>query len=176
LAPSGAPALNELHGPPRVLIVDDYPDIVDDYPDGREMLFEYLVFFGFPVLATRDGAEAIELGLTWAPRWSSSRICTGWTAGRSPVASSPRRPPATSSSLLTVPALASEVDAARQADCDAVVLTGSPRWHGSRKPGPRRLMSRICASRRSKTERSSSLFWLSACLIPAAGHEITLRL
>jgi hypothetical protein len=68
VAPSGPPALNELHGPLRVLIVDDYPD-------GREMLFEYLAFFGSPVLAARGGAEAIELGPTWA-RWLSSRICT----------------------------------------------------------------------------------------------------
>lgn len=101
---------------PRVLIVDDYPD-------GREMVAEYLAFHGFPVAEARDGPQAIELAASWRPAIILMDLqmpgMDGWEVTRRLKAD-----PNTNGILvvaLTAHALKREVQAARDAGCDAVV-------------------------------------------------------
>jgi two-component system cell cycle response regulator DivK len=97
--------------------------IVDDYPDGREMLSEYLAFLGFPVIAARDGTEAIDLATSWGPAVILLDLqmpgMDGWEVTRR------LKSQATTRHIiivaLTARALLREVDAARRAGCDAVV-------------------------------------------------------
>jgi len=102
---------------PRVLIVDDYPD-------GREMVAEYLAFHGFPIAEARDGREAIALAASWRPAIILMDLqmpgMDGWEVTRRLKAD-----PTTNGILvvaLTAHALKREVQAARDAGCDAVVL------------------------------------------------------
>ena len=101
---------------PRILIVDDYPD-------GREMVAEYLAFHGFPVAEARDGQEAINLAASWTPSIILMDLqmpgIDGWEVTRRLKAD-----PNTKGILvvaLTAHALKREVQAARDAGCDAVV-------------------------------------------------------
>ena len=65
--------------PPRVLLVDDYPD-------AREMYAEYLEFSGFEIVQAGNGREAIERALETSPDVIlmdlSLPIMDGWEATR----------------------------------------------------------------------------------------------
>src|SRR5665213_2946045 len=65
--------------PPRVLLVDDYPD-------AREMYAEYLEFSGFEIVQAGNGREAIERALETNPDVIlmdlSLPIMDGWEATR----------------------------------------------------------------------------------------------
>jgi CheY-like chemotaxis protein len=103
-------------GKPRILVVDDFPD-------GREMVAEYLAFHGFPVTEARDGQEAIALATSWRPDIILMDLqmpgIDGWEVTRRLKAD-----PHTKGILvvaLTAHALKPEVQAAREAGCDAVI-------------------------------------------------------
>jgi CheY-like chemotaxis protein len=97
--------------------------VVDDYADGREMVAEYLVFRGFHVTEARHGGEALELAVTQTPKVILMDLqmpgIDGWEATRRLKAN-----PRTKGILivaLTAHALHAEVQAARDAGCDAVI-------------------------------------------------------
>jgi two-component system cell cycle response regulator DivK len=101
---------------PRVLIVDDYPD-------GREMLSEYLKYLEFPVIDARDGQEAMALAASWSPDIILMDLqmpgLDGWEVTRRLKADAGTKHILVIA--LTAHALTREVQAARDAGCDAVV-------------------------------------------------------
>jgi two-component system, cell cycle response regulator DivK len=101
---------------PRVLIVDDYPD-------GREMVSEYLRYLGFPVNEAQDGQEAIALAESWSPDIILMDLqmpgLDGWEVTRRLKADA--RTKNILVVALTAHALTREVQAARDAGCDAVI-------------------------------------------------------
>jgi CheY-like chemotaxis protein len=87
------------------------------------MVAEYLAFHGFPVAQAPDGQEAIALAASWKPNIILMDLempgMDGWEVTRRLKAD-----PGTKSILvvaLTAHALKREVQAARDAGCDAVV-------------------------------------------------------
>jgi len=101
---------------PRILVVDDYPD-------GREMVAEYLAFCGFQVTEAGDGQQAIDLATNWRPDIILMDLrmpgIDGWEATRRLKAD-----PGTMGIWVvafTAHALEAEVQAARDAGCDAVI-------------------------------------------------------
>ena len=101
---------------PRVLIVDDYPD-------GREMVSEYLKYLDFPVIEARDGQEAMALAASWSPDIILMDLqmpgMDGWEVTR--LLKADARTKNILVVALTAHALKREVQAARDAGCDAVV-------------------------------------------------------
>jgi len=97
--------------------------VVDDYVDGREMVAEYLAFRGFAVTEAKDGDEAIALARKLKPEIVLMDLrmpgMDGWEATRR-LKKDPqtRHIPVVA---LTAHALTPEINAARQAGCDAVV-------------------------------------------------------
>jgi two-component system cell cycle response regulator DivK len=97
--------------------------VVDDYADGREMLAEYLTFRGFSVASAQSGVEAISVAAQVHPAIVLMDLrmpdLDGWEATRLL-----RKDPQTRQVMIvavTAHALATEVERALDAGCDAVV-------------------------------------------------------
>jgi CheY-like chemotaxis protein len=97
--------------------------VVDDFSDGRELVAEYLTFRGFEVHVASGGAEAIEVVRRVRPDIVLMDLSmpgvNGWQAAHTIKAN-----PATQATIviaLTAHALKPEIDAAKDAGCDAVV-------------------------------------------------------
>jgi CheY-like chemotaxis protein len=101
---------------PRVLLVDDYPDV-------REMYCEYLEFSGFDVIEAVNGVEALERALDAAPDVIlmdlSLPVMDGWEATRRLKAD--RRTAGIPVLALTGHALAGISEGAMKAGCDGFV-------------------------------------------------------
>jgi len=101
---------------PRVLVVDDYPDV-------REMYSEYLEFSGFDVIQAVNGIEALQRAVDAAPDIIlmdlSLPVMDGWEATRrlKEDARTSRIPVV----ALTGHALAGISEGASKAGCDAFV-------------------------------------------------------
>ena len=101
---------------PRVLVVDDYPDV-------REMYSEYLEFSGFDVIQAVNGIEALQRAVDAAPDIIlmdlSLPVMDGWEATRrlKEDARTNRIPVV----ALTGHALAGISEGASKAGCDAFV-------------------------------------------------------
>ena len=97
--------------------------VVDDSDDGREMLVEYLAFRHFPVVAARNGAEAIDVARCVQPTIIlmdlSMPTMDGWEATRRL-----KRDDATKHAVIvvvTAHAFPTEQQAAREAGCDVII-------------------------------------------------------
>src|SRR5213596_1745098 len=101
---------------PRVLVVDDYPDV-------REMYSEYLEFSGFDVIQAVNGIEALQRAVDAAPDIIlmdlSLPVMDGWEATRRLKAD--KCTAAIPVVALTGHALAGISEGARKAGCDAFV-------------------------------------------------------
>jgi two-component system, cell cycle response regulator DivK len=101
---------------PRVLLVDDYPDV-------REMYTEYLEFSGFEVVEAGNGIEALQKAVDASPDIIlmdlSLPVMDGWEATRRLKADA--RTASIPVVALTGHALAGISEGAKKAGCDAFV-------------------------------------------------------
>jgi two-component system, cell cycle response regulator DivK len=100
--------------PPRVLLVDDYPDV-------RELFREYLEYCGFDVVEAVNGQEALQRAFEAAPDIIlmdlSLPVIDGWEATRRLKAD--HRTAGIPIVVLTSHALANASESARRVGCDA---------------------------------------------------------